>query len=98
MTASLPQLDVTAKNVRFTPADLTVRAGQWTVLSFTNDDPVVHDWMVEDIPNLDAVARPGQTSTLRFVLDTPGEYMVMCSIPGHAEAGMVGTLTVLPRE
>ena len=46
----------------------------------------------------DVVARPGQTATLKFVLDTPGEYMIMCSFPGHAEAGMTGTLTVLPAE
>jgi Cu+-exporting ATPase len=98
VTAALPQLDITARNLRFEPADVSVRAGEWAALEFTNADPVVHDWMVVDVPNLDVVARPGQTATLKFVLDTPGEYMIMCSIPGHAEAGMVGTLTVLPGE
>jgi uncharacterized cupredoxin-like copper-binding protein len=53
--------------------------------------------MVEGVPNLDLPARPGQTAKLRFKLDTPGEYMILCSIRGHAEAGMVGTLTVEPR-
>jgi uncharacterized cupredoxin-like copper-binding protein len=98
VTAALPTVAVTAKDVRFAPPDVTVRAGEWTALSFTNADPVVHDWMVEEIPNLDTVARPGQTATLRFVLDTPGTYEVICSVPGHAEAGMVGTLTVLPAD
>jgi uncharacterized cupredoxin-like copper-binding protein len=98
ITAALPQVEVHARNVAFEPADVTVRAGEWTVLRFVNDDPVVHDWMVEDVPNLEAIARPGQTATLRFVLDTPGEYEVLCSVDGHAEAGMTGTLTVLPRE
>ena len=98
VTAALPTVSVTAKDVRFSPADVTVRAGEWTALAFTNADPVVHDWMVEAIPNLDTVARPGQTAKLRFVLDTPGTYPIMCSIPGHAEAGMVGTLTVLPAD
>ena len=46
-----------------------------------------HDWMVEGIPNLDVVARPGQTATLRFVLDA-GENLIPRSFPGHAEAGM----------
>jgi Cu+-exporting ATPase len=95
---ALPKLEVTAKNVRFEPADLTVRAGEWTVIEFTNDDAIVHDWMVEGIPNLEVIARPGQTESLRFVLDTPGEYMIMCTVEGHAEAGMVGMLTVLPKE
>jgi Cu+-exporting ATPase len=94
--ATLPRLDVTARGVRFEPADVTVTAGAWTVLELHNEDPVVHDWMVASIPNLDVVARPGQTAKLRFVLDQPGTYAIMCSIPGHAEAGMVGTLTVLP--
>jgi len=53
--------------------------------------------MVVGVPNLDVSARPGQTARLRFVLDKPGVYEVMCSIPGHAEAGMVVTLTVEPR-
>ena len=78
-------------------ADVTVTAGEWTLLEFRNEDPVVHDWMVEGIPNLEVIARPGQTETLRFVLDEPGEYMVTCSVPGHAEAGMVGMLTVEAR-
>jgi len=87
---------VTAEGFRFSPAEVTVQAGRWVVVEFTNDDEVVHDWMVEGIPNVDIAARPGQTARLRFVLDEPGEYMIMCSIPGHAEAGMVGLLTVLP--
>ena len=98
MTAALPQLHITARDVRFQPADVAVRAGDWTALEFTNEDAVSHDWMVEGIPNLDVVARPGQTATLRFVLDTPGDYRIVCSFAGHAEAGMTGTLTVLPRD
>jgi len=85
---------VAAGNLRFQPADVRVRAGQWVIVEFTNADPVVHDWMVEGIPNVDVAARPGQTARLRFVLDTPGTYRILCSIPGHAEAGMVGSLVV----
>jgi Cu+-exporting ATPase len=96
--AASAHVGVTARDVRFEPADVTVRAGEWTVLELTNADPVVHDWMVEGIPNLDLAVRPGETARLRFVLDRPGRYEVVCSIPGHAEAGMVGTLTVLPRD
>ncbi|HLA15715.1 MAG TPA: cupredoxin domain-containing protein, partial [Candidatus Limnocylindrales bacterium] len=88
------QVTITGRDFRFEPAEVTVRAGEWVVVEFTNDDTVIHDWMVEGIPNVDVPARPGQTARLRFVLDTPGTYMVMCSIPGHAEAGMTGTLVV----
>jgi uncharacterized cupredoxin-like copper-binding protein len=44
-----------------------------------------------------AVARagPGQTVTGTFTIDQPGTYQVYCSIPGHREAGMAATLTVV---
>jgi Cu+-exporting ATPase len=96
MDAAAQRVEITAREMRFTPAEITIRAGQWVVVEFTNDDLVVHDWMVEGIPNVDVPARPGQTARLRFVIDEPGTYEVMCSIPGHAEAGMVGMLVVEP--
>jgi P-type Cu+ transporter len=96
MDAAAQRVEITAREMRFNPAEITIRAGQWVVVEFTNDDPVVHDWMVEGIPNVDVPARPGQTARLRFVIDEPGTYEVMCSIPGHAEAGMVGMLVVEP--
>ena len=85
---------VTASSFRFSTPDLTIRAGEWVVVTFTNDDPVVHDWSVEGLANVDVPARPGQTARLRFVIDRPGTYRILCTIPGHAEAGMVGTLVV----
>jgi P-type Cu+ transporter len=94
MDAAAQRVNVTASQDRFEPAEIEIRAGQWVVVEFTNADSVVHDWMVEGIPNVDIPARPGQTARLRFVLDTPGTYRIECSIPGHAEAGMVGTLVV----
>jgi uncharacterized cupredoxin-like copper-binding protein len=97
VNAGLPHVEVTARDMRFEPAEVRIRAGEWVVLEFTNEDTVVHDWMVEGVPNLDVPARPGQTAKLRFVIDRPGMYEVMCSLPGHADAGMVGELVVDPR-
>ena len=88
------QVTVTASSFRFSNPDVTIRAGEWVVVTFTNDDPVIHDWSVEGIANVDVPARPGQTARLRFVIDKPGTYRILCTIPGHAEAGMVGTLVV----
>ena len=67
-------------------------------LAFRNDDPVFHDWEVDGVANVDAGARPGQTQTVRFVINEPGTYHVRCTVAGHAEAGMVGTLVVEPAD
>ena len=44
---------------------------------------------------LEAIARPGQTARLRFVLDTPGEYPIMGSTGDHGGTGRIGTLVVV---
>jgi Cu+-exporting ATPase len=92
--AGATKLQVSARSVAFAPADLHVRAGETVVLEFTNDDPIFHDWQVAGLANVDAGARPGQTQRIRFTIDEPGTYVVECTVEGHAEAGMVGTLVV----
>jgi plastocyanin len=92
--AGAQQVTVTARNVAFEPADIEIAAGSWTLITFVNADPIFHDWEVEGVANVEAAARPGQTSTVRFIIDRPGEYEILCTVPSHADAGMVGTLVV----
>ena len=42
-----------------------------------------------------AHADPGETVTATFSVDEAGTFEVYCSVTGHREAGMVGTLTVV---
>lgn len=39
-------------------------------------------------------ADAGETVTATLTIDEPGTYEVYCAVPGHREAGMIGTLTV----
>ena len=94
--AGAAQVAVTAGDGRFEPAWIHVRSGGFAVIRFTNADPVFHDWNVEGLANVDAAARPGQTQQIRVRLDRPGSYRIVCTVPGHAAAGMVGTLVVEP--
>jgi Cu+-exporting ATPase len=87
-------LRVVARDVAYTPPDLRIPAGRTIVLEFANEDQMFHDWEVVGPANVDAGARPGQTRKLRFIIDEPGTYPIMCTVEGHAEAGMVGTLVV----
>ena len=43
-----------------------------------------------------AHAMPATTATVLFTPTVAGEYGFACTIPGHKEAGMVGTLVVTP--
>ncbi len=38
--------------------------------------------------------KPGATAEWVFIPQKPGRYTLRCTIPGHTEAGMTGTITV----
>ena len=53
----------------------------------------------EDVHELDlhvAALPGGGRGTLEFTATEPGEYEYYCTVPGHKEAGMLGTLIVAP--
>jgi nitrite reductase (NO-forming) len=86
-------LDVTATDFKFAPAELTVAGPTSVTISLQNKGAVEHDVTVEGVAGK-AYAKPGQTSSATFKLAKPGSYAFFCSLPGHKEAGMVGTLVV----
>ncbi len=49
-----------------------------------------------DEPKLHVAAGIGGKGTLTFTPSKPGTYAFYCTVAGHKEAGMVGTLTVAP--
>jgi FtsP/CotA-like multicopper oxidase with cupredoxin domain len=61
-------------------------------LEVTNTDTQVHNLAVlgKKTPDL----QPGESYTLELGQVGEGEYEMMCEIPGHAAAGMTGTLMV----
>lgn len=82
--------------LKFTKSSLTATAGKVTVL-FTNSAPLQHNFTVQQGtsgPVLGATPTfSGGTKTLTLTLKA-GTYTYYCSVPGHRQAGMQGTLTV----
>ncbi len=55
----------------------------------------VHDMSGMDVdPEVHVAAPIGGRSSIEFTPSTPGEYEFFCTVAGHKEAGMVGTLAV----
>ena len=73
----------------------SVEAGEVKV-EFENPQPIAHDVAIETF-NGEVL---GQTETIAEGSDSteielkPGTYKFFCTVPGHREAGMEGTLTV----
>jgi plastocyanin len=79
----------------FDKTALSAKAGKVTI-AFTNMSPLAHNLTVEATGGKIVGATPtfqGATKTLTLTLKA-GTYKFFCSVPGHRQAGMEGTLTV----
>jgi uncharacterized cupredoxin-like copper-binding protein len=79
----------------FNQKSLSAKAGSLTI-DFDNMQALQHDVKVEDssgqeIGGTDLVSSGTATATVDV---QPGTYTFFCSVPGHREAGMEGTMTV----
>jgi len=96
------------QDFKYAPPEYSVPAGEQITLQLSNSGAVEHEWAIQSAPAtapfdeadkgnqlVSYILGPGESSTFNFTAPSePGEYQVVCGIPGHLEAGMVGTLTV----
>lgn len=106
---SPPPVDlvVSATEWRFAPARVTAGAGETITVELRNDGAIIHDWTVISEPVTteseyrDAMrvagvtAEPGARARVTFDVPTPGEYQIICTIPGHFSSGMAGAFVVV---
>jgi len=82
-------------NLEFVEKSATAKAGNDT-LEFTNESPVPHDVKIEnssgeEVGGTEITSEGTESASVEL---KPGTYTFFCSVPGHREAGMEGTLTV----
>jgi plastocyanin len=93
---SAAAVDIEAgEGLAFTSDSATAKSGKVTV-NFTNPQPLTHDVAIEDsggktIGKTELIAEGSDSAVVDL---KPGEYTYYCTVPGHREAGMEGTLTV----
>jgi uncharacterized cupredoxin-like copper-binding protein len=80
--------------LQFDKTSLTAPAGKVTIV-MKNPSPLSHDIAIEGngVDEKGPAVSTGGTSTVTAVLK-PGTYTFLCTVDGHADAGMKGTLTV----
>jgi uncharacterized cupredoxin-like copper-binding protein len=88
------------------------RTGQPYRFAVHNEGVILHEWLIEaagaeneplihDGPDGAVISElegimPGTGQDLTWTFDEPGAYRMACHIPGHAEAGMIIPIEVLP--
>jgi len=87
-------LEAAATDLAYDTTSLSSKPGKVTI-DFTNPSALEHDVAIEadgeEIAGSELIAE-GKTSVSAEL--APGTYTFYCTVPGHREAGMEGTLTV----
>ncbi len=94
----------------FSPSSASVPAGAEVTLTLTNSGTIEHNWVLldagfqaaapfeaDDQANVVAETNVAAGEVQSFTFTAPseaGSFQIVCSIPGHLEAGMAGSLTV----
>ena len=88
----------------FTPSAITVQRGETITFAVTTMGPLAHEFMVGPAAAVaaDQAGTPEitdigmmDTKTLTYTFEGSGPYAFACHAPGHYEAGMRGTITVV---
>lgn len=76
--------------------ELTAPSGE-VVFSVKNAGAIEHNFVVEDSARKKVaeipIIEPGTTAEVKAVIKR-GAFTIVCTLPGHARAGMVATLSV----
>ena len=107
---STAEIAMSMSEFSFSPASASVPAGAEVTLTLTNSGTIEHNWVLldagfqaaapfdaDDQANVVAETKvaAGEVQTFTFTAPSEaGSFQLVCSIPGHLEAGMTGSLTV----
>lgn len=92
VAAGARRVEVTATSFEFDPAEITVKVGEDIAIVLTSED-ISHDFTIDEL-DAHVGADAGETDEGGLRADEPGRYAFYCSVAGHRDAGMEGTLIV----
>ena len=98
-SASVPQTahaaattQVKGREFRFTLSSKSVAKPGTVTFNFTNTGTVAHDFKIDG--KTTPLVQPGHTAKLVVRFKKAGKFSYLCTVPGHAAAGMRGVFTV----
>lgn len=86
------RIEITARSFEFDPAEITVTAGEDVAIVLTAED-LLHDFTIDEL-DAHVAADADATNEGGLRADDPGRYTYYCTVTGHRDAGMEGTLIV----
>ena len=98
-SASVPQrahaaatTQVKGREFRFTLSSKSLAKPGTVTFNFTNTGTVAHDFKIDG--KTTPLVQPGHSAKLVVPFRNAGKFSYLCTVPGHAAAGMRGVFTV----
>ena len=88
-------IEMTASAFEFKPDRIAMEVGEQVSLKVISTD-TRHTFTIKEL-GIDAEILPGKTAAVDLTGTREGTYTFYCSVPGHREKGMEGTLFVTQR-
>jgi plastocyanin len=92
--ATAQKITVVGTEFAFNPASFTLKKGQPAEITFKNNGVYPHNLTISDLGVKTKTIQPGEQDTIQFTPDKTGQFGFLCTVPGHADKGMKGTLIV----
>jgi uncharacterized cupredoxin-like copper-binding protein len=86
------RITVKASEFKFTLSKRSIPKGTTAIFTVVNKGKISHDFKIAGKKT--KTLNPGQKARLRVVFKKKGKYTYVCTLPGHAKAGMKGKLGV----
>jgi plastocyanin len=93
------EITVIGTDFAFSPSTISVKPGETVRLTFKNEGSAPHNWKIQGMDIGTKTIGGGKVDTIEFTAPTDaGAYPLTayCSVPGHADSGMVGSIVVQP--
>lgn len=91
---TMQKITVEGNEFAFNPSNITVKVGQTVQLTFKNTGQYPHNFTLSDLSVQTKTIQSSQVDTITFTPTKTGNFAYVCTVPGHADRGMKGTLTV----
>jgi len=92
--SAMQEITVEGNEYAFIPSVLTVKKGEEVKVTFKNTGKFPHNFTIADLNVKSNTIEPGEQDSVTFTPDKVGTFAYICTVPGHADKGMKGILTV----